>query len=90
MSIVPIGERVLIRPKKAEEKTRAGIFLPDSAQEKRKEGLVIGVGSYKDGGALPLVAGDYVIYGGYSAETIEQDGEDLVFVDFSDILAKVV
>ncbi|MBP2145919.1 chaperonin GroES [Methanofollis sp. W23] len=87
--IQPIGERVLIRQKKSEGKTASGIYLPDSAREKRNEGTIIAVGTYEDGRALPVKAGDHVIYGGYSSEEIEIDGEKCLFVDWKDVLAKV-
>ncbi|OPY44099.1 MAG: co-chaperonin GroES [Methanoregulaceae archaeon PtaU1.Bin222] len=87
--IIPIGERVLIKPLKLEEMTRSGIYIPESAQEHRKEGSVIAVGCRDDGAALPLKPGDHVLYGGYSADKFEMDGENYVFVPFKDILAKI-
>jgi chaperonin GroES len=87
--IQPIGERVLIKQERSEEKTKSGIYLPDSAQEKRKEGMVVAVGTFEDGRPLPIAAGDHVLYGGYSAEEIEIDGEKHLFVEWKDILAKV-
>ncbi len=89
MKISPIGERVLIKPTKQEEKTKGGIYIPESAKEEKKEGEVIAVGRYKDGKELPLKKGDKVIYGGYSSDEIEIDGEKYLFVDFKDILAKI-
>lgn len=90
MAIVPIGERVLIRPGKPEEKTKSGIYIPDSAQEKRKEGYVVACGTFKDGKKLPLKEGDHILYGGYSSEKITIDGEELVMIEFKDVLARVV
>lgn len=87
--IQPIGERVLIKGEKSEEKTKTGIYLPDSAREKRKEGVIVAAGTFEDGRPLPIAAGDRVIYGGYSAEEIEIDGEKHLFVEWKDILAKV-
>ncbi|MCQ1539329.1 co-chaperone GroES [Methanocalculus taiwanensis] len=89
MAIVPIGERVLIRQKKPEEKTKSGIYIPDSAQEKRKEGDVIACGTFKDGKELPVKAGDRILYGGYSSEKITIDGEELVMIEFKDVIAKM-
>jgi chaperonin GroES len=89
MTIIPIGERVLIRPREAEEKTKSGIYIPETAQEKKKEGTVVSVGTRDDGTSLPLKPGDQVIYGGYSADKVEIDSENYVFVPFKDILAKV-
>ncbi|MEM4260150.1 MAG: co-chaperone GroES [Candidatus Woesearchaeota archaeon] len=89
MKIKPLGERVLIKQYKKEEKTKGGIYIPESAKEERKEGEVIAVGHFKDGKDLPLKQGDKVIYGGYSSEDIEIDGEKHIFVDYKDILAKI-
>ncbi|HII17522.1 TPA: co-chaperone GroES [Candidatus Woesearchaeota archaeon] len=88
MELQPIGERVLIRPVKKEEKTKGGIYLPDSAQEKRKEGEVIAAGAYKDGKDLPLKKGDRIIYGGYSSEELKVGDEEYVMIDFKDVLAR--
>lgn len=89
MKIKPLGERVLIKQFKKEEKTSGGIYIPDSAKEEKKEGEVIAVGHFKDGKELPLKAGDKIIYGGYSSEDIEINGEKHVFVEYKDILAKI-
>jgi len=89
MNIIPIGERVLLKPLAREEKTAGGIYIPDSAQEKKKEGVVAGVGTDKDGKALPLKEGEHVLYGGYSNEEIEVDGEQYVIVEYKDILARI-
>lgn len=89
MTIIPIGERVLIRPREAEEKTKSGIYIPETAQEKKKEGTVVSVGTRDDGKSLPLQPGDHVIYGGYSADKVEIENENYVFVPFKDVLAKI-
>lgn len=88
MKITPIGERVLLKPMKKEEKTAGGIYLPDSAKEEKKEGTVVAVGTNKDGKDLPLSAGDKVLYGGFSSEEFEVAGEKHLMIDFKDILAK--
>ena len=80
---------MLIRPAQAEEKTKSGIYIPETAQEKKKEGTVVSVGTRDDGKALPLKAGDHVIYGGYSADKVEIENEDYVVVPFKDVLAKI-
>ncbi|MBW2989758.1 co-chaperone GroES [Candidatus Woesearchaeota archaeon] len=90
MEIIPMGERVLLRQEKKEERTAGGIYVPDSAKEERKQGEVIAAGTYKDGKELPLKKGDKVIYGGYSSDEVEIKGEKLLFVDFKDILAKTI
>ena len=90
MIIRPIGERVLLRHQKKEEVTKGGIYIPESARQEKKEGIVISVGTFEDGKELPLKKGDHVIYGGYQSDEIEIDGESYIFVDFKDILATVV
>ncbi len=90
MIIRPIGERVLLKHQKKEEVTKGGIYIPDSARQEKKEGIVVAVGTFEDGKELPLKKGDHVIYGGYQSEEIEVDGENYIFVDFKDIMATVV
>jgi chaperonin GroES len=88
MNIKPIGERVLIKPIKEEEVTSGGIYIPESAQKDKKEWTVVAVGTFEDGKDLPLKEGDHIIYGGYQSDEFEIDGEDFMFIDFKDILAK--
>ena len=89
MKIRPMGERVLIKQHEKEDKTAGGVYIPDTAKEERKEGKIVAVGQYKDGKELPLKEGDTVLYGGYSSEEIEIDGEKHIFTDFKDVLAKI-
>jgi chaperonin GroES len=88
--IRPMGERVLLKHQEKEEVTKGGIYIPESARQEKKEGIVLAVGTFEDGKDLPLKKGDHVIYGGYQSDEIEIDGENYVFVDFKDILATVV
>lgn len=93
MNIQPLGDRVVIKPVKAEEKTRGGIILPDTAKEKPQEGEVVAVGKGKileNGNVVPLElkAGDRVLYGKYSGNEIRTaDEEDLLIMREEDILA---
>ncbi len=89
MAIKPIGERVLLKPLKAEEKTKSGIYLPKDANKDKKEGTVEDVGTYADGRPLPLKRGDRVLYGGYSNEEFEINNEVFIFVEFKDILGRI-
>ncbi|MDG6243679.1 MAG: co-chaperone GroES [Methanolobus sp.] len=89
MIIRPIGERVLIKSIKKAEVTESGIYIPDSAQEEKKEGLVVAVGTFEDGKELPLKEGDHVLYGGYKSDEIDVDGELHMFIDFKDVLAVI-
>ncbi|MGC9309124.1 MAG: co-chaperone GroES [Candidatus Nanoarchaeia archaeon] len=87
MKIKPIGERVLIKPIKAEEKTAGGIYIPEEAKEEKKQAVVEEVGKTKDGKELPLKKGDKVLYGGYSSDEFEINNEKYLIIDFKDILA---
>jgi chaperonin GroES len=89
MTITPIGERVLIKPYKQEEKTKGGIYIPESAKEKKKQGTVVAAGTFKDGKELPLKAGDIIIYGGYSQEEKKKKKEDYIIVEFKKNVAKI-
>ncbi len=88
MKIQPIGERVLINPT-AEERTKGGIYIPESAKEGKKEGTVVAVGTFKDGKELPLKVGDHILYGGYSSDEFELEGEKYIILEFKDIVAKL-
>ena len=90
MEITPIGPRVLIKQLETKEKTDSGIYLPDSAKDKKKkEGLVVEVGTGEDGKSLPLSKGDHILYGGYSNEEFTIDDQEYVIVNYEDVLAKV-
>lgn len=94
MNIQPLGDRVVIKPLEAEEKTKGGIVLPDTAKEKPQEGKVVAVGKGKvleSGKVEPIEvkAGDIVLYGKYSGTEITKDGEDYLIVKEEDILAIV-
>lgn len=87
MKLTPIGERVVLKPIKTEEKTKSGIYLPKDNEEK-KQGIVQDVGTLKDGSRIPLHHGDRVLYAGYSQEEFELNGEKVIVVEFKDIIAK--
>jgi chaperonin GroES len=89
MKLIPVGERVLVRLEKAgEERTKSGIYLPKSGEDK-KRGVVAAVGFDKEGRTLPLRIGEKVIYGGFSNEEIELEGQTFIMVEFKDIIAKL-
>ena len=89
MRITPIGERVLIKPAPEETKTRGGIYIPETAKETKKEGIVMAVGTTKEGKELPLKTGDKILYGGYSSDEFEIEGQKYVILELKDILAKL-
>ena len=78
MIVKPIGERVLLKHQKKEEVTKGGIYIPESARQEKKEGIVVAVGTFEDGKELPLKKDDHVIYGGYQADEIEIDDEKYI------------
>ena len=90
--LVPIGDRVVVKPEPEEEKTKSGIVLPDTAKEKPQEGTVIAVGPGRvldSGQRVPLEVkvGDKIIYSKYGGTEIKYEGEDYLIMSESDILA---
>ena len=93
MKIRPLSDRVLLKSLEAEEKTKSGIILPDSAKEKPQEAKVVAVGSGKtiDGKKqeMSVAVGDKVIYEKYKFEDVKIDGEEYILGKEEDILAIV-
>lgn len=90
--IRPLGEKVLIKRLEAEDKTKGGIVLPDSAKEKPQKGTILAVGDgklLKDGSRakFQVKAGDKVLFASYAGSEIKIDGEEYMLMDESDILA---
>lgn len=86
MTIQPINNRVVVQPKKAEEKTKGGIYIPETAQEKSQEGTVIAIPHMEK---CPLAVGDKVIYENFAGTEVTQNGETLLIVKIEDIFAKI-
>lgn len=94
MKVKPLGDRVLIKPFKEEDKTKGGILLPDTAKEKPQRGEVVAIGEGKksdDGKAISLTVknGDKVLYGKYSGTEIGVEGEEYLIMREEDILAVI-
>lgn len=95
MDIQPLADRIIVRPLEAEEKTKGGIVLPETAKEKPQEGKVVAVGKGKVGDdgkikALELKKGDRVLYGKYSGtEITTNEGEELLIMREDDVFAVV-
>ena len=90
----PLADRVIVKQSEAEEKTKSGILLPDTAKEKPTKGKVVAVGPGKrdDKGKpmdIGLRAGDTVYYGKYSGTDVEIDGEKFVILRETDVLGVV-
>jgi chaperonin GroES len=86
MKIKPLGERVLVKMVEGETKTAGGIYIPQTAQEKTQEGVVVAVG---DDESIKVKAKDRVLYDKYAGSTIKIDGEEQLIVKMSDILAVI-
>ena len=72
----PINDRVVVKPLPAEEKTKGGIIIPDTAKEKPQQGEVIAVGPGKEGVKLNVNVGDRVLYGKYSGQELNYNGDE--------------
>ena len=87
MNIIPLADRVLINPAKAEEKTVAGIIIPDTAKEKPLKGEVVAVGEGTKDEKMVLKAGDTVLFGKYAGTEIEVGEEKYLIMRQSDVFA---
>ena len=89
INVKPLADRVIIEPAAAEEKTAGGIYIPDTAKEKPKQGKVIAAGNGKKDEPLTVKNGDIVLYGQYSGTEIKIEGNDYLIMRESDIFAIV-
>lgn len=91
--IKPLGDRVVVRPKPAEEKTESGLYIPDTAKEKPQKGTVVAVGEgrVENGNKIELTVeeGDEVLYGKYAGTEVTIDGEDMLIMRENDIFGVV-
>jgi chaperonin GroES len=93
VKLQPLADRVVVKPIEREEVTKGGIVLPDTAKEKPQEGkiLAVGPGRLSDDGkriAMDVKVGDTVLYAKYGGTEVKIEGEELVILRESDILAK--
>ena len=94
MAIKPLADRVVVKALEAEQKTAGGIIIPDNAKEKPQKGEVMAVGPGKiaDSGqkiAMELKKGDKILYGKYSGTEVTVDGQELIIMRESDVLAVI-
>ncbi len=94
MKLKPLGDRLIVRAIEEEETTASGLVLPDTAKEKPQKGKVLAVGDGKiddSGKRIPLdvAEGDEVLYSKYGGTEIKVEGEELLVLRESDVLAKV-
>jgi len=91
MKIRPLQDRVIVRRVKEEEKTKGGLYIPDTAKEKPMEGIVVAVGNGKileDGTVrkLDVKEGDRILFGKYTGNDVKLDGEETLILRENDIL----
>jgi len=87
MNIQPLNDFVLVRPVEAEQKTASGLYMPDTAREKPSIGTILAVPS---GGADGLALGDKVVYRANAGEELRHDGDTLLLLQASELLARFV
>jgi len=95
VKLQPMGDRLVVKQMQSEEKTKSGIYLPDTAKEKPQEGKVLAVGPGRvtdEGKRIPMdvEVGDIVVYAKYGGSEIKIDDEELIIMRESDILAKKI
>src|ERR1700690_433579 len=94
MKFRPLGDRVVVRRVKEDQKTPGGIIIPDTVQEKPQEGeiIAVGPGALDDNGkrvAPEVKVGDFVLFGKWSGTEVKVDGEELLIMKESDIMGIV-
>ena len=94
MNLKPLGDKVIVEVLGSKDKTKGGLYLPDSAQEKPQEAKVLAVGSGKvlpNGKVVPpdIKAGDTVLFGKYSGSEVKVDGKELLIINQDDVLAVI-
>jgi chaperonin GroES len=91
--VSPLADRVMVRPLEEAEQMRGGLYIPDTAKEKPQQGeiLAVGPGRYEDGKRIPpdVKVGDKVLYGKYSGTEVTVDGEQVLILRESDVLAVI-
>ena len=85
----PIADRVIVKPAPADEKTKGGLIIPDTAKEKPQRGEIVAVGPGKDGNLMTVQVGDIVLYGKYSGQEVNIDGQDFLIMREDDILVVI-
>jgi chaperonin GroES len=89
LSVTPLHDRVIVKAAAAEEKTAGGIIIPDTAKEKPQRGVVVAVGTGKKDEPMTVKIGDNVLYGKYAGTEIQIEGQDLLIMRESDLIAIV-
>ena len=91
--VSPLADRVVVKPLEDAEQMRGGLYIPDTAKEKPQQGeiLAVGPGRYEDGKRIPpdVKVGDKVLYGKYSGTEVTLDGDQVLILRESDVLAVI-
>tara|TARA_B100000614_G_scaffold262312_1_gene295214 strand:+ start:2606 stop:2875 length:270 start_codon:yes stop_codon:yes gene_type:complete len=87
MTVKPLGDRILVKMEKEEEKTKGGLFIPETAQEKTQIGKVVAVGTDDD--EITVKKGDRVMFDKYAGTTVKIGEDDHLILTMSDVLAVV-
>jgi len=87
LTIKPLADRIIVKAAEAEEKTKSGLFIPDTAKEKPQKGTVMAAGPGKKDEPTTVKVGDTVLCGKYSGTEISVDGEDYLIMRESDVFA---
>ncbi|HEY5218867.1 MAG TPA: co-chaperone GroES [Gemmatimonadaceae bacterium] len=93
VKVSPLADRVVIKPMEEAEQMRGGLYIPDTAKEKPQQGeiVAVGPGRHEDGKRIPMEVkvGDKVLYGKYSGTEVTVDGQQVLILRESDVLAVV-
>ena len=87
MKVKPLADRVMVKLEKSESKTTGGIYIPDTAQEKTQQGVVVEIGDDKE--VIKVKAGQKVMYDKYAGTQIKINGEEYLILKMADIIAIV-
>jgi chaperonin GroES len=93
LKVFPLADRVAIRPMQETEAIKGGLYIPDTAKEKPIQGdvLAVGPGRMEKGERVPmeLKVGDRVVYGKYTGTQVELEGEEIILIKESEVIAKL-
>jgi len=89
MKVKPLADRVIVKLDKNEAKTAGGLFIPDTAQEKTQQGIVVEVGPGTETDKITVKAGQKVMYDKYAGTQIKINGEEHLILKMADIIATV-
>ena len=93
VKLSPLSDRVVVKATEESEQMRGGLYIPDTAKEKPQQGeiVAVGPGKYEDGKLVPMTVkvGDKVLYGKYSGTPFTIEGEVVIIIEATDVLAKI-